>query len=59
MFNQLNRENTLNINNLSNATFKNYKMDIAYVKSSVSDPDPVGSGFVSGSVDMDPGSAKN
>ena len=30
-----------------------------YPQSSVSDPDPVGSGSVSGNVDMDPGSAKN
>ena len=33
-----------------------------FVKTSVSDPDPyhlVGSGSVSGNVDMDPGSAKN
>ena len=35
-----------------------FSKDGSITSTSVSDPDPVGSGSVSGSVDMDPGSAK-
>ena len=38
---------------------RKFQIVVMIFTSSVSDPDPVGSGSVSGNVDMDPGSAKN